>query len=291
MKKPGRILIAFFLNFFFSIFEFFGGVITGSIAIMSDAVHDALDAFSIAVSYFFERKSFQKPDQQYTYGYRRYSVLGALLTTVILLVGSIFMMVHAVERFFHPTMISYDGMLFFAIIGVIVNLIATTFLHADSLNEKAVSLHLLEDVLGWVVVLVGSILMKFTNWYFLDSVLCILVSCFIFYEAFQNFEQILSLLLERVPKGMDVSEVADLVCSVPKVKGVHHIHLWSMDGENVYLTMHVVSTLANFTKVKKEIRHLLLEHHISHVTIEMEEENDACLKQDCSVLEEKRKKE
>ena len=157
MKTQKNILIAFILNLGFSIFEFFGGVVTGSVAIISDAVHDLGDAASIGISYFLEKKSRKQPDDRYTYGYVRYSVIGSVITTLILLFGSVMVVYNAVNKIIEPTQINYDGMIVFAVVGVCVNLVAAFFTReGDSLNQRAVNLHMLEDVLGWVVVLVGD---------------------------------------------------------------------------------------------------------------------------------------
>ena len=168
MKTQKNIFIAFILNLGFSILEFFGGLFTGSVAIISDAVHDLGDSLSIGISYFLEKKSKKRPDNVYTNGYLRFSVLGGLITTIILLIGSILVIVNSIRRFFNPIEINYDGMLIFAVIGVIINFIAAIVTkEGDSINQKAVNLHMLEDVLGWIVVLVGAVIMKFTDFVFI----------------------------------------------------------------------------------------------------------------------------
>ena len=155
MKTQRNILIAFILNITFSIFEFVGGLLTNSVAILSDSDHDLGDAISIGISYFMDRKSKKKADNKYTYGYIRYSVLGGVITTTILLVGSILVIIGAVKRLFNPVEINYSGMIIFAVVGVILNFIAAYVTReGDSINQKAVNLHMLEDVLGWVIVLI-----------------------------------------------------------------------------------------------------------------------------------------
>ena len=164
MKTEKNILIAFILNLSFSIIELLGGFFTNSVAIMSDAVHDFGDALSIGISFFLEKKSKTKPDNKYTYGYARFSILGALITTTILTICSVLVIVGAIDRIINPVEINYNGMIGFAVLGVIINFLAAYFTkEGDSINQKSVNLHMLEDVLGWVVVLIGSILMKFTN--------------------------------------------------------------------------------------------------------------------------------
>ena len=177
MKTEKRILIAFVLNILFSLFELVGGLLTGSIAILSDSLHDLGDALSIGISYFLEKKSKQKPNNTYTYGYVRFSVVGSIITTTILFIGSIFVIYEAIIRIINPIEINYNGMLIISIIGVVVNLIATLVTEeGHSLNQKAVNLHMLEDVLGWIIVLIGSIIMKFTSIAIIDPILSILVA-------------------------------------------------------------------------------------------------------------------
>ncbi|MBO7522985.1 MAG: cation transporter, partial [Bacteroidales bacterium] len=210
MKTERNIFIAFVLNLFFSVFELFGGLFTGSIAILSDSLHDFGDALSIGVSYYLEKKSKREPDEKYTYGYIKYSVIGSVITTTILLAGSIFVIIESIKRLINPVEINYNGMLLIAVFGVIVNLVATYYTReGDSLNQKAVNLHMLEDVLGWVVVLTGAIVMKFTSVSIIDPILSILVALFILYNAFKNMKEVLNLFLERTPEDVDIKELKE----------------------------------------------------------------------------------
>ena len=196
MKTEKNILIAFLLNLMFAVIEFIGGLFTNSVAIISDAIHDIGDSLSIGISCFLENKSKKKPDKKYTYGYVRYSVLGATITTVILLLGSLFVIVNAIDRIINPVKINYNGMLLFAIFGVIVNFIAAYFTKdGDSINQKSVNLHMLEDVLGWIAVLIGSIIMKFTDISIIDPIISILVAIFILVNTLKNLKSILDLFL------------------------------------------------------------------------------------------------
>ena len=191
MKTEKNILIAFLLNLAFSIFELVGGLFTNSVAILTDSIHDLGDALSIGISYFLEKKSKKKPDKNHTYGYIRYSVIGSIITTVILLVGSCFVIYESIKRIMNPVVVNYDGMIIFAIFGVVINTIASIVTKdGDSLNQRAVNLHMLEDVLGWVVVLIGSILMKFTDIYLIDSILSIGVAIFILFHSLKNLKKV-----------------------------------------------------------------------------------------------------
>ncbi len=283
MKSEKNILIAFVLNLFFSVFEFFGGILTGSVAIISDAVHDLGDAASIGVSYILERISKKQPDETYTYGYVRYSVIGGMITTLILLFGSVMVIYNAVLRIIHPAPINYTGMILFAIVGAIVNLCAAWFTKdGDSINQEAVNLHMLEDVLGWVVVLVGAIIMHFTDISILDPIMSIGVALFIFVNALKTLKEVLELFLEKTPHGICVEELREHVGHIPGVQDVHHIHLWSMDGHHHYATMHVV-TDADGSEVKRLIRQELAEHGIGHVTLELERPGESCCQEHCHV--------
>ena len=195
MQTDKNILIAFMLNFAFSVFECVGGIFTGSVAIVSDAIHDMGDAVSIGISYFLEKKSKQQPDENYTYGYARYSVFGSVITTVILLFGSVMVIFNAVNRIINPVEIDYNGMIVFAIIGTAVNVAAAFFTRdGTSLNQKAVNLHMIEDVLGWIVVLLGAIVMKFTDFALIDPIMSIGVAVFILVHAIKNLKEAISAL-------------------------------------------------------------------------------------------------
>ena len=207
MKSYKKILIAFILNISFSIFEFIGGLFTNSISIMSDAVHDFGDALSIVTSLVLEKISKRKPDSSYTYGYARYSILGALITTIVLTIGSIFVITNGISRILNPEVIDYNGMILFAIFGVLINFTAAYFTRdGESINQKAVNLHMLEDVLGWVIVLIGSILIKYTNISILDSIMSICIAIFILINAFKNMKEILDLFLEKTPKNISIEK-------------------------------------------------------------------------------------
>ena len=283
MKTEKNIFIAFLLNIAFSIIEFFGGFFTGSIAIISDAVHDLGDAFSIGVSLFLEKKSKKGPDEKHTYGYIRYSVLGSTITTVILLVGSILVIYNSILRIINPVEINYDGMIIFAIVGVIINFAAAYFTReGDSLNQKSVNLHMLEDVLGWVVVLIGAILMRIFDITYIDPILSICVAIFILVNAYKNFKSILDVFLEKTPNNIDISELKEHLNEIDEVIDVHHIHVWSMDGFTHFATMHVTAK-ENSKEVKDKIRDELKEHGIGHVTIELESENENCCSKNCVI--------
>ncbi len=283
MKTDKKILVAFLLNLFFAVFEFIGGTVTGSVAIVSDALHDLGDAAGIGLSYFFERKSKKAPDADYTYGYLRYSVLGSLMITAILLFGSVLVIYKAVLRLFNPEPVNYNGMIVFAVIGTAVNFSAVLFTRdGASLNRKAVNLHMLEDALGWLVVLVGAVIMRFTDLTFIDPVMSIGVAVFILINSCKNLRESLSIFLEKAPDGVSVEEIREHILAIEDVADVHHIHLWTMDGYSNCATMHVV-TDGDFSAVKEKIRHELSHHGINHSVIETETTAEKCEESHCDV--------
>ncbi len=283
MKSEKNILVAFILNLFFSVFEFAGGVLTGSVAIMSDAVHDLGDAASIGLSYFLERKAKKQPDSRYTYGYARYSVLGGIITTVILIVGSVFVITSAVKRIFNPTEINYNGMIIFAVVGVVVNFLAAYFTHGgESVNQKAVNLHMLEDVLGWAVVLVGAVAMRFTDFALIDPIMSIAVAAFILVNAIKNLKTVLDIFLEKAPDNIDINEITHHIKEIDGVLDAHHIHLRSLDGHSIYATMHIKAA-GDFAQIKHNVKHELSKHGITHSTLEFESETEDCNDTECHI--------
>ena len=283
MKTEKNILIAFILNLLFSIFELVGGFFTGSIAILSDSFHDFGDALSIGISYFLEKKSKKEPNKKYTYGYIRFSVAGSIISTTILFVGSIFIIYEAAIRIIHPVEINYNGMLIMAIVGVIINIFATYFTReGDSLNQKAVNLHMLEDVLGWLVVLIGSIIMKFTSISIIDPILSIAVSIFILFHTCKYMKKILDIFLEKTPENINLDEIKKHLLEIDGVNGVHHIHVRSIDGYNNFCTLHIIVKEYD-SKIKAKVKEELKEHGIGHSTVEFELESEGCHDENCKI--------
>lgn len=285
MKTKRNIFIAFILNLLFSIFELFGGYLTGSVAIISDAVHDFGDAISIGASFILEKISDKKPNDKYTYGYIRFSVLGGLITTLILLISSGLVIYNSILRIINPTTINYNSMLIFAVIGLIVNLVATYFTHGgNSINQKAVNLHMLEDVFGWLIVLIGAIIMRFTNFYIIDPILSIVVALFVIYNCIKNLLQITNIFLLKTPKNIDLLKLSEHIKNIEGVIDVHHVHIWTLDGQTNCATLHVVAKYSE--QVKTNIKNELIEHGISHITLEFENEFEQCQDITCNIKKE-----
>lgn len=281
MKTDRNILIAFILNLTFSILEFFGGLFTNSVAILSDSVHDLGDALSVGLAYILERKSKKGTDKRHSYGYLRYSVLGGVITTSILIISSILVIIGAIHRVIQPEHVDYSGMIILATIGVVLNSVAAFVTHdKGSLNQKAINLHMLEDVLDWIVVLIGAIIMNFTDISTIDPVMSIGVALFILYNALKNLHSVLDIFLEKTPDGIDLGEIKHQLLGIKDVLDVHHIHVRSIDGYNNYATLHVVVSKYSH-ELKEQIKHELGHLNINHSTIELELRGEECDEKEC----------
>jgi cobalt-zinc-cadmium efflux system protein len=290
MKSEKRMFISFILNFLFTIFEFIGGLLTNSVALLSDSVHDLGDSISMAVAIFLEKKSKQKADYKYTYGYYRFSLLGGLITSVILIFGSGIIIIEAIKRIMSPEAIDAEMMIYFAIVGVIVNgLAALNASKGKSLNEKAISLHLFEDVFGWVALLIAAIVIKQTDFYILDALLSIAFTIFIATHVFKNLKKILEVFLEKAPESLSIDEVKAKLLENKGIKDVHHIHLWTIEGSIPIITLHARLSrdisIEETSQITQWIKNALKDIGILHSTVQIEFFNDDCDKVDCDALE------
>lgn len=274
----GNIQVAFWLNFFFCLVEFAGGIYTNSIAILSDALHDLGDSFALGLAWYFQKLSSKSRDSQFSYGYKRFSLLGALINSVVLLIGSIFVLWEAIPRLLHPEPSNAKGMIAFAVIGILINGAAIFRLKKGaSMNEKVISLHLLEDVLGWVAVLITAVVMLFVDVPVLDPLLSILITGYILFNIYRNLKQSLRILLQAVPSSIDEEALKKELTGIDKVVDVHDVHIWTMDGNFNVISLHLVTEDligANETeRIKSEARHILHHAQIQHSTIEIESQS------------------
>lgn len=282
----GNIRLAFFMNLIFAVIELIGGLFTNSVAILSDALHDFGDSISLGVAWYLQKFSEKKRDRFYSYGYKRFSLLGALFISVVLLVGSIFVIKECVERIMEPQMPNAKGMFILAILGVIVNGIAVIRLNkGSSMNERAVSLHMMEDVLGWIAVLVVSIVMMFVDLPILDPLLSIGISIWILTNVYRNLKDTFHILLQQVPQDIDLKGLEEKIIQIDGVLSLHDIHLWTLDGEENILTIHIVlnqqMTVEQETEIKGKVRLLCTKFNIQHATIEFERSGELCALVDC----------
>lgn len=276
-----RIGWAFFLNVTFTIIEFIGGWLTNSTAIMADAVHDLGDSLSIGLAWLLSRLSDKEPSLTYSYGYKRLSLLGALFNSIILVVGSIWILFEAIPRLSNPEMPMAEGMLGLALLGVAVNCYAVFKLKAgETMNEKVLTWHLLEDALGWVAVLIVSIVLLFVDLPILDPLLSIGFTLFILFNVVKNLKATLVLFLQGTPEEATQLKIKEKLSDIPEVNNIHHMHFWSLDGESHVLTAHLTLDQAydvnQLIQLKERVAQSILEFNLSHTTIEFEFPNEVC---------------
>ena len=272
---------AFFLNVFFALVELVGGLLTNSMAIMADALHDLGDSLSLGLAWYFQRLSGKGRNESYSYGYKRFSVLGAIINAIVLTVGSVVVLTEAIPRIFEPQMPHASGMLYLSIGGILINGIAAIRMsHGHSLNERVVYLHLLEDVLGWAATLLVSIVLIFREMPVLDPLLSLFVSLFILYNVARNLKKSFSIILQATPEGIDPNHIEASIKRHPEVRDVHDCHIWTLDGRYHILSIHVVvdegQSIEQLAKIKQRIKSGLENLRIDHVTLEFETRGETC---------------
>ncbi|MEA3303166.1 MAG: cation diffusion facilitator family transporter [Pseudomonadota bacterium] len=279
--SSGRLGLAFFLNLAFTIIEFIGGALTNSVAIMADAVHDLGDTLAIGLAWTLDRVGRKEADDGFTYGYHRLSLLGALINGAILIIGSLWILTEALPRLMNPQMPNAVGMIWLAILGVSVNGFAAYKLSGGkTLNEKVLNWHLLEDVLGWVAVLIISIALLFVEWPILDPILSIAFTLFILINVLKRLSQTIRLFLQAAPDNRIAEETRGKLQALEHVAGIHHLHVWSLDGERHVLSAHLLldKPISSDTQnaVKMALRAALEEFDFAHTTIELEQSAETC---------------
>lgn len=273
MKSSRNMTIAFLLNFSFAIIEFIFGLLFHSSAVLADAIHDTGDALAIGLSTLFEKISTKKEDRNYTLGYKRYSLLGALLTLVILLIGSTLVIVENIPKLFAPEKVNYDGMLVLGIVAIVVNTAASRVVsHGHSHNESILSLHFLEDILGWLAVVGVSIILRFTDWYFLDPLLSLVIAGFILSKALPKFWETIQIFLDHVPSDVDLTQLYQEIAVLENVRAITQLNVWTTDGLEKYAMLHICLENPNLlAETQAVLRQRLLASGIAKVTIQTDE--------------------
>ncbi len=280
--------MAFALNVLFTVLEFIGGIWTNSIAIISDALHDLGDSMTLGAAWVAEKGARKPPDNKRTFGYARLSLFAAFFSGAVLLGGSLFILKEAIERLFSPEPVYVEGMLVLAVVGVVIN--GAGFIRlkrGGSMNERVLSWHLLEDVLGWVVIFFGALAMSIWDIFILDPIMTIGYTLFILYGVGRNMKETVNIFLQGVPKHIDLESMKKEIVSVDGVKRVHDVHVWSLEGETDVFTAHVVvddCLLGESNGMRQKIKEVLAAHHIEHSTIELESE-DFCSGIECGQCE------
>ena len=289
MKAKYAVWLAFFLNLSYAIVEFIAGGVFGSSAVLADSVHDLGDAVAIGVSAVLETISNREEDSRYTLGYKRFSLLGALITAVILMTGSVFVILENLTKLFHPQPVNDEGILWLGIIAVTINVLASLVVRkGKTKNESILSLHFLEDTLGWVAVILMAIILRFTDWYILDPLLSLVISFFILSKALPRFWSTLKIFLDAVPEGVDIEQVKSDLEQLEHVSSVNQLNLWTMDGLEKNAIIHVcLEQIDDMEASKTAIRHHLKDIGFHNITIEVDSDQDshACHKRDIHAIE------
>lgn len=281
---------AFFLNLAFTIVEIIGGFYTNSLAIMSDAVHDLGDSLSLGMSWYFQKLSNKSANKKYSYGYGRFSLLGAIINSIVLIVGSVFIISEAIPRIINPEYADATGMMWLAILGIIVNGVAVLKLkRGSSINERVVSLHLFEDVLGWFAVLIASIIMQFWDVPILDPILSLVIAGYVLFNVYKNIKEAFKIILQGVPNEISSDEIKkQIILHIDEVGDIHDFHIWTLDGEYHIATIHITIKEKAFSwqkskEVKEKIKKLLHDNfHLEHVTLELESILEDCDYNNCN---------
>ena len=272
MKAKYTVWVAFFLNLSYAIVEFIAGGIFGSSAVLADSVHDLGDAIAIGISAFLETISNREEDSHYTLGYKRFSLLGAMVTAVILMTGSVLVILENIAKIFHPQSVNDEGILWLGIIAIIINVLASLVIRkGQTKNESILSLHFLEDTLGWVAVILMAIVLRFTDWYILDPLLSLAISFFILSKALPRFWSTLKIFLDAVPEGVDIQKIKTDLAELDHVASINQLNLWTMDGLEKNAIVHVcLKEMEHMETCKESIRIFLKDCGFQNITIEVD---------------------
>ena len=272
MKAKYTVWVAFFLNLSYAIVEFIAGGIFGSSAVLADSVHDLGDAIAIGISAFLESISNREEDSHYTLGYKRFSLLGAMVTAVILMTGSVLVILENIAKIFHPQSVNDEGILWLGIIAIIINVLASLVIRkGQTKNESILSLHFLEDTLGWVAVILMAIVLRFTDWYILDPLLSLAISFFILSKALPRFWSTLKIFLDAVPEGVDIQKIKTDLAELDHVASINQLNLWTMDGLEKNAIVHVcLKEMEHMETCKESIRIFLKDCGFQNITIEVD---------------------
>lgn len=288
LRREKYFEIAILLNGAFTAIEIVGGVLTNSLAILANALHDLGDSTALTIAWIAEKQSRRPADARRTFGYRRLSLLSALFASSVLIVGTLLILIQAIPRLFNPSQVHAQGMIGLALFGVVFNTIGFLRLNrGESLNEKTLSLHLLDDVFGWLTILIGSIVINIWKLYVIDPVMTIAVGLFTLWRVGRNLKETLNLLLQGVPTKINLQELKSDLLQIEGIQDVHDMHVWSLDGEKNVFSGHLVVSTSLLERdqvelTKHRIRESLRSHHIDHSTIELESDQ-SCPSTRCDI--------
>ncbi|MGB9787664.1 MAG: cation diffusion facilitator family transporter [Dictyoglomus turgidum] len=276
-----RILGAMFLNLFMALLEVLGGVFSGSLALISDALHNINDFFALLISYLAEIISKNKKSNlNHTFGFRRVEILAALLNGVLLLGVFLFLIIEAFGRIKSPKEVEGIQTVIIGVIGLVGNILGASLLHEDShhnLNIKGAFLHLLSDAISSVGVIIGALFIIFYRLYVADTIMSLLIAGFILYSSVDLIKETIHILMEGTPKGLNINEIQKILCQISGVKDIHHIHVWQISTKDYLFSAHVVvedQKISEAQKIISQVKQALKDKfNIHHSTIEIESED------------------
>lgn len=276
------------LNMAFVIIEVITGIWQGSMALLSDAGHNLADVGALALSLFAFKMVSKKSTEKYTYGYRKTSILVSLLNAVILLISIGIIVFEAIQRLLQPQPVQGLTISIVAAIGIAINFISARLFFTTKdhdINIKAAYLHLLSDAVISLGIVVAGIAIYYSNWYWLDPAISIVIALVILVSTWQLLRDSLRLSMDGVPPNIGLADVRKAGMKIDGIKDIHHIHIWAMSTTENALTAHIIlSPQINYEreqKIKEELKHLLDHENIHHVTLETERENEPCAAKDC----------
>ena len=272
-----RLVWSIVLNLIITIAEVIGGVISGSLALLSDALHNFSDTSSLGIAYVARRLSHKEANPRKTFGYKRAEIIGAFVNLITLVLIAIYLMVEAVGRFLDPQPIDGTVMLVVASIGLLANVVTALLLWRDarhSLNMRSAFLHILSDAVSSVGVVLGGILIIRFGIYIVDPILTLAIALYILFQSYQMLRETIDILMEGTPPGIDLDRILEEVETLDRVLDIHHLHVWQLDEHNTALEAHVVidkRDLEQMEEIKRAIKALLAERFaIAHSTLEFE---------------------
>ena len=273
-KKAGENLaFVFFMNLAFNIIVIIGGLATNSMAILADCIHDMSDTISIAIAWFLERVSQKESSDSYSYGYQRFSILGAVLISVFVIVMALIILQEAIPRIFAPESVDAGGMLIVALIGLVFKSISVYRLHdGETFNEKAILFHQLGDVFEWIAILILSLILMFWDGApYLDPFVSIGIALWLIFNLGRNLIRAVKVLLQKTPDNFDVDEFKAQILKIDGVNAIDDFHVWSLDGIDSVMTLKVdVDFAGNAEEIKKEIYSISNKYHVVDITVEFD---------------------
>lgn len=289
LKDTDNIKTTFYLNLMFAILELVVGLFSNSIALISNSIHDFGDSIILLTTLEIEKFSLKPKDKRFTYGYRRFTLVGALLNTTILLIGSTLIIYGAIKRLINPTEISVGLLFVFSLIGVFINLVGV---YKVSKNKNVIGdilkLNLLYDVLSWVVIFIGSIIMYLTNYYIIDSILSLIIAAMILFSVIKGFKGLFSKLMQAVPEDINIEHIMEKILESEDILDCHDLHIWDLDGDDYIATFHiVVKDNLNETElmaIKERIKRKLENCKINHATIEIDTKTQAIYNKEIDIF-------